>query len=86
MIAFGLCRIAILALVCLMAPDIAVAGGSDSAADPAPSVPALAPDPEAASPSDSDDAAEICDCGARSPGALAETQRQMQESQTEQAP
>jgi hypothetical protein len=87
MIEFRLCRIAIIALTCLVAVSAAgAAGGPDSDVDPVPRVPAGPAKADAETPSDSADATEICDCGARSPGELAETQRQMLEWQAKQAP
>jgi hypothetical protein len=86
MIDFRLCRIALIALTCLVAASAAGAGGPDSDVDPVPRDPAEPTEVDAVGPSDSAGAAEICDCGARSPGELAETQRQMQEWQAKQAP
>ena len=86
MIELRLYRIAICALACLVVASGARAGGEDSAADPAPPEPGAPVEAETVGPSDSADATETCDCGARSPGELAETQRLMQEWQAKQAP
>jgi hypothetical protein len=86
MIEFRLCRIALIALTCLVAASAAGAGGPDSAVDPVPRGPTTPAEADAVGPSDSAGDAEICNCGARSPGELAKTQRQMQEWQAKQAP
>jgi hypothetical protein len=86
MMELRLYRIAICAWAYLVLASAAWAGGVDSAADPAPPEPGAPVQAETLGPSDSADGAEPCDCGARSPGELAETQRLMQEWQAKQAP